>query len=55
MPRQARLDYEGCLHHLINRGMERRTLFKTRKDYEFFRNRLGQLVGEEGHQCPLSY
>ena len=22
MPRQARLDFEGCLHHLINRGIE---------------------------------
>jgi putative transposase len=32
MPRGPRLDYPGALHHLIARGIERRTIFCTERD-----------------------
>jgi REP element-mobilizing transposase RayT len=51
MPRQARLDYPGCLHHLINRGMERRSIFADKEDYKTFVDLLGRLVEDGGHKC----
>ena len=51
MPRQARLDFEGCLHHVINRGIERRKILTDQKDYEFFRGALGKLLVECQSKC----
>ena len=40
MPRQARIDYPGALHHIIGRGIERRSIFKKDKDkVEFLRRK----------------
>lgn len=51
MPRQARLDYPGCLHHLINRGIERRKIFIDSRDYGTFLEILGEVILNGKHQC----
>ncbi len=51
MPRQSRLDYCGCLYHLINRGIERRKIFNDKSDYQFFIDCLAQIIGEGGYHC----
>ena len=43
MPRKARLDAPGTLHHVIIRGIERRPIVDDDKDRENFVSRLGQL------------
>ena len=43
MPRKARLDAEGTLHHVMARGIERRSIFKNDNDRERFLERLGLL------------
>jgi REP element-mobilizing transposase RayT len=40
MPRQARIDYPGLLHHVVVRGIERRAIFMDKADYEEFLERL---------------
>lgn len=51
MPRQARLDYPGCLHHLINRGIERRNIFLDSGDFTGFLEILERVILEGKHQC----
>ena len=46
MPRKARLDAPGTLHHVIIRGIERRPIVDDDKDRENFVSRLGHLAGE---------
>jgi len=46
MPRQARLDAPGTLHHVILRGIEKRNIVSNRKDKEDFVSRMGQLAAE---------
>lgn len=46
MPRRARLDCPGTLHHIILRGIEKRQLFDDDVDRNFFVNRLGELASE---------
>ena len=41
MPRQARIDAPGALHHIICRGIERRNIFKDNTDRNRFLERLG--------------
>lgn len=36
MPRRLRRDFPGALHHVMNRGIARRTLFETRRDVRLF-------------------
>jgi REP element-mobilizing transposase RayT len=48
MPRSARLDTPGTLHHVILRGIERRQIVSDDLDRANFVNRLGQLA-EESH------
>ena len=40
MPRQPRLDAPGALHHVMGRGIERTTIFRTDQDREDFLSRL---------------
>ena len=47
MPRLARLDAPGILHHVIGRGIERKKIFFTDIDRSDFIDRLADLV-EEG-------
>lgn len=46
MPRQARLDAPGTLHHVIVRGTEKRRIVDDGKDRKTFVSRLGNLVEE---------
>ena len=59
MPRKARIDAPGCLHHIITRGIERRMIYEDYTDRENFLTRLetflldtrtqpGVLLGSQG-------
>ncbi len=48
MPRQARLDAPGTLHHIIIRGIEKRKIVDDRKDRENFVERLARAASETG-------
>jgi len=50
MPRLARLDAAGALHHVLVRGIERGAIFRDRKDREDFLLRLSRLVESESLQ-----
>jgi putative transposase len=43
MPRKARVDAPGALHHLIVRGIERKEIFQGDADRDSFLERLGQV------------
>ena len=47
MPRSARLDAPGVLHHVMGRGIEKRKIFLDDQDRVDFINRLGKLVKED--------
>jgi REP element-mobilizing transposase RayT len=51
MPRQARIDTPGALHHIIFRGIERRNIFLDDTDRENFLERLGLVLTETGSAC----
>ena len=51
MPRLARLDAPGVLHHIMIRGIERRKIFRNKKDREDFLDRLGKLLPETRTGC----
>jgi putative transposase len=44
MPRQARLDAPGALHHIMIRGIERRKIFRNNRDRKDFLDRLTKLL-----------
>jgi len=46
MPRQARLDSPGTLHHVMIRGIERRRIVDDEQDRRDFVLRLGTLASE---------
>jgi putative transposase len=46
MPRKARLDAFGTLHHVMARGIERSSIFRNDKDREDFVDRLGKCAEE---------
>lgn len=51
MPRQARIDAPGALHHIVVRGIERREIFEDDKDREDFLERLSGLLQETATPC----
>lgn len=51
MPRHARLDASGALHHLICRGIERRSIFRDDIDRAAFLTRLAELLTATGTPC----
>ncbi len=51
MPRIARIDTPGLLHHVIIRGIERRKIFSDDKDRENLIDRLSILLPETKTQC----
>ena len=51
MPRKARIDAPGALHHIIVRGIERRKIFFDDSDRDNFIERLGNIVSETGTPC----
>jgi len=48
MPRQARLDAPGTLHHVMIRGIERKSIFRDDQDRKDFVARLGNLAMQTG-------
>ena len=48
MPRQARLDAPGTLHHVMIRGIEGKSIFRDNRDRKEFVTRLGKLTKETG-------
>jgi REP element-mobilizing transposase RayT len=51
MPRKARIDAPGALHHIIIRGIERRQIFEDFRDYQNFIKRLGNILTETSTPC----
>jgi REP element-mobilizing transposase RayT len=51
MPRKARVDAPGALHHIIVRGIERAKIFKDDADRHDFLDRIGKLVSETKSRC----
>jgi REP element-mobilizing transposase RayT len=51
MPRKARIDAPGALHHIIVRGIERRKIFYDDSDRDDFLKRLGIILIETKTPC----
>ena len=51
MPRKARIDAPGALHHIICRGIERRRIFDDDADRDNFLERLGAILKETSTSC----
>jgi len=51
MPRKARIDAPGALHHIIIRGIERKAIFKDDLDRINFIERLGYILPETQTAC----
>ena len=51
MPRLARLDAPGVLHHIIIRGIERRKIFRDDKDRDNLLDRLSDLLPATNTAC----
>jgi len=51
MPRQARIDAPGALHHIAIRGIERIPVFEDERDYLNFLDRMGHILKESSTAC----
>ncbi|MCB4791209.1 MAG: transposase [Elusimicrobia bacterium] len=51
MPRQGRINIEGGIYHVIQRGIERREIFKDDADREEFLRRLAEGLENTRHKC----
>ncbi len=51
MPRRARIDAPGALHHIIVRGIERRQIFGDDTDRRNFLDRLGKVLSDTDTRC----
>ncbi len=51
MPRKARIDAPGALHHIIVRGIERRKIFKDNADRQSFIERIGDILSDSQTPC----
>ena len=51
MPRKARIDAPGAIHHIIIRGIEQKPIFKDEQDYGQFIKRLGNILDETSTPC----
>ncbi len=51
MPRKARIDAPGGLHHIIIRGIERKAIFKDSADRANFVERLARIISETKTGC----
>lgn len=54
MPRQARLDIPGALHHIMVRGINKSTIFEDDQDRVQFLNRLGENI-VDGHAAVYAW
>jgi len=51
MPRQARIDAPGALHHIICRGIERKHIFRDDTDRDAFLTRIGTIFTKTSTRC----
>ena len=51
MPRSARIDAPGALHHIMVRGIERRVIFRDNRDRMALLDRLGRVLLETSTAC----
>jgi REP element-mobilizing transposase RayT len=51
MPRKARIDAPGALHHIICRGIEKTKIFRDDADRDSFVERLGRVISETQTPC----
>jgi len=51
MPRKARIDAPGALHHIIVRGINRRKIFFDDPDRDDFLDRLGDILSDSQTPC----
>jgi len=51
MPRRSRIDAPGALHHIIVRGIERKTIFKDDVDRDNFLERLKNILTDSDTLC----
>ena len=51
MPRQARIDAPGALHHIIFRGIARKPIFVDDRDRDRLLDRLDDLLAETRTAC----
>ncbi len=51
MPRKARIDAPGAVHHIICRGIERRKIFRDDTDRNSFVERFGRVISETQTPC----
>ena len=51
MPRQARIDTPGALHHIMVRGIEGKKIFMDNSDCDDFLTRLGKILSETSTPC----
>ena len=51
MPRKARIDVPGALHHVSARGVARRKIFPADADREDFLKRLSVVLPETRTRC----
>jgi REP element-mobilizing transposase RayT len=51
MPRKARIDAPGALHHIIIRGIEKRPIFRDEVDRNHFLDRLETILTESSTPC----
>lgn len=51
MPRKARIDAPGALHHIMARGIEGRPIFQIDHDREDFLKRLASIIEETETKC----
>ncbi|MFH1672344.1 MAG: transposase [Pseudomonadota bacterium] len=51
MPRKARIDAPGALHHIIIRGIEKKHIFRGNRDKDTFIARLGPILSDTLTTC----
>jgi REP element-mobilizing transposase RayT len=51
MPRRSRIDAPGALHHIIVRGIEKKTIFKDDADKDNFLERLKNILTDSNTSC----
>ena len=54
MPRQARIDASGALHHIIVKGIDRRKIFFDDSDRDDFLDRLSSILSDSKTACLLN-
>jgi hypothetical protein len=51
MPRRSRIDAAGALHHVMVRGIERGSVFRSDTDRNHFLERLGEILQDTKTIC----